>query len=65
MALHSRRPLLTAVLGAALAMIGTALALPVGAAPASAVVGGSPAPSAAYPWLAAVGSPIFFVRPSG
>ncbi|CNF67499.1 Trypsin [Mycobacterium tuberculosis] len=65
MALHSRRPLLTAVLGAALAMIGAALALPLGAAPASAVVGGAPASSAAHPWLAAVGSPVFFVRPSG
>ncbi|NKZ06922.1 serine protease [Actinomadura latina] len=65
MALHSRRPLLTAALGAALALTGTAAALPLAPAPASAIVGGAPASSAAYPWLAAVGSPIFFVRPSG
>ncbi|MER7546650.1 serine protease [Actinomadura sp.] len=65
MALHSRRSLLTAALGAALALAGAAAALPLAPAPAAAVVGGAPASSAAYPWLAAVGSPIFFVRPSG
>ncbi|WP_019635097.1 serine protease [Actinomadura atramentaria] len=35
------------------------------AAPASAVVGGAPADAAKYPWLGAVGSPLFFVRPAG
>ncbi|MFA1545384.1 S1 family peptidase [Actinomadura chokoriensis] len=54
----SPRSLLTAVLGAA-------LALPLTAVPASAVLGGAPASTATYPWLAAVGSPVFFVRPSG
>lgn len=58
MAFLSRRSLLTALLGAA-------LALPLASAPASAVVGGAPASTAKYPWLAAVGSPVFFVRPSG
>ncbi|MFA1538963.1 serine protease [Actinomadura monticuli] len=58
MALLSRRSVLTAALGAA-------LAVPLASAPASAVVGGAPASTTAYPWLAAVGSPIFFVRPSG
>jgi secreted trypsin-like serine protease len=49
----------------ATALLAAALLLPSAPAPASAVVGGAPASSAAYPWLAAVGSPIFFVRPSG
>lgn len=35
------------------------------ATPASAVVGGDYVSAAPYPWLAAVGSPLFFVRPSG
>nr|WP_255279623.1 trypsin-like serine protease [Actinomadura madurae] len=52
------------LLGAAL--LAAALLLPILAAPsAHAVVGGTPARTAAYPWLAAVGSPIFLVRPSG
>ncbi|QKW37421.1 serine protease [Actinomadura sp. NAK00032] len=63
MALHSRRSLLTGVLGALLAL--PLLALPPLSPPASAVVGGAPASTSAYPWLAAVGSPVFFVRPSG
>jgi secreted trypsin-like serine protease len=58
MALTSRR-----VLGVVL--LAAALLLPLPAAPAHAVVGGTPARTATYPWLAAVGSPIFFVRPSG
>lgn len=33
--------------------------------PASGVVGGQYVSAAQYPWLAAVGSPYFFVRPSG
>jgi secreted trypsin-like serine protease len=35
------------------------------AAPASAVVAGTPAGALAYPWLASIGSPLFFLRPSG
>lgn len=35
------------------------------AAPAQAVVGGTDAPASGYPWLAAVGSPAFLVRPQG
>ncbi|MFI1913693.1 S1 family peptidase [Nocardia sp. NPDC020380] len=35
------------------------------AAPASAVVGGSEVPASSYPWLGAVGSPLFVVRGSG
>lgn len=35
------------------------------AVPAAAVVGGAPASAAASPWLAAVGSPLFVVRPAG
>jgi len=35
------------------------------AAPAGAVVAGSPVNAAATPWLASVGSPAFFIRPSG
>jgi secreted trypsin-like serine protease len=58
MALLSRRLLGTALLGASLALAPLA-------APADAVTGGAPVPAARYPWLAAVGSPIFFVRPSG
>lgn len=41
-----------------------ALGLPA-AAPASAIVGGTEAEASAYPWLGAVGSPLFFTRPSG
>ncbi|WP_433462553.1 serine protease [Spirillospora sp. CA-128828] len=63
MALSRRRALGTALLSAAL--LAASLLLPLPAAPANAVVGGTPARTAAYPWLAAVGSPIFFVRPSG
>ncbi|WP_309231717.1 serine protease [Nocardia sp. SYP-A9097] len=33
--------------------------------PAGAVIGGSDAQASAYPWLVAVGSPVFFDRPSG
>lgn len=33
--------------------------------PATAVVGGQPAAARTYPWLAAVGSPLFVLRPSG
>lgn len=35
------------------------------AGPAAAVIGGRPVPASAYPWLAAIGSPAFPVRPSG
>ncbi|MFJ4654180.1 S1 family peptidase [Nocardia sp. NPDC088792] len=35
------------------------------AAPADAVVGGTEAPATSYPWLAAVGSPLFVLRASG
>ncbi|WP_131742287.1 serine protease [Actinomadura roseirufa] len=35
------------------------------ATPASAVVGGAAVPAARFPWLAALGSPLFFVRPAG
>jgi secreted trypsin-like serine protease len=59
MALPSRRALGTALLGAFLLLASLLCA------PAHAVHGGAPAQSARYPWLAAVGSPIFFVRPSG
>ncbi|MES9541979.1 MULTISPECIES: serine protease [unclassified Actinomadura] len=59
MALLSRRLLGTALLGASLGLA------PLAAPPANAVLGGAPVPAARYPWLAAVGSPIFFVRPSG
>ncbi|WP_246003100.1 S1 family peptidase [Nocardia tenerifensis] len=47
------------VLAAALIAVG----LPAG--PASAIVGGSEVEAGAYPWLAAVGSPLYFTRPSG
>ncbi|MFD0691656.1 S1 family peptidase [Actinomadura fibrosa] len=68
MALLTRRALGTArparrILGTAL--LGASLSLPLAASPASAVVGGTPAPAARYPWLGAVGSPVFFVRPAG
>jgi secreted trypsin-like serine protease len=56
------RALGTAALAAA--ALGAAL-VPLAASPASAVVGGAPASAASYPWLAAVGSPVFFVRPAG
>ncbi|MEU9869060.1 serine protease [Actinomadura sp. NPDC048021] len=61
MALPSRRSLGLALLGACLGLAPLAAT----AAPADAVVGGAPAPAARYPWMAAVGSPIFFVRPAG
>ena len=51
------------VLGSVL--LGAALLVSLCGVPAAAVVGGTPAPSARYPWLAAVGSPLFVVRPSG
>jgi secreted trypsin-like serine protease len=35
------------------------------ATPASAVVGGAPVSALKYPWLASVGTPFFFLRPSG
>ncbi|MEU8307029.1 serine protease [Actinomadura sp. NPDC048955] len=60
MALPSRRSLGLALLGASLGL--APLAAP---APAHAVMGGAPTSAARYPWLAAVGSPIFFVRPAG
>jgi secreted trypsin-like serine protease len=47
--------------GALLLSIG----LPATATPAHAIVGGKPAQAVDYPWLAAVGSPLLFVRPSG
>ncbi|MEU5879147.1 serine protease [Spirillospora sp. NPDC047279] len=50
-----------AALAAALAVAAGALA----PAPASAIVGGTPVQATSYPWLAAVGSPLFFVRPTG
>ncbi|MBF6167611.1 serine protease [Streptomyces gardneri] len=34
-------------------------------APASAIVGGADATTAEYPWLAAIGTPLFLTRPSG
>lgn len=48
--------------GAAVAAAAATVAL---ASPASAIVGGTPAAATDYPWLAAIGSPLFFVRPSG
>ncbi|MEV4234438.1 serine protease [Nocardia sp. NPDC049737] len=33
--------------------------------PATAIVGGNTIEASAYPWLAAVGSPLYFLRPSG
>ncbi|MBW8486720.1 serine protease [Actinomadura parmotrematis] len=45
------------------ALAGCALAA--SPAPAHAVAGGAPADAARYPWLAAVGSPVFFLRPAG
>jgi secreted trypsin-like serine protease len=50
--------------GAALAALTLAAALAV-AEPAAGVVGGGYADAGRYPWLAAVGSPLFLVRPSG
>ncbi|TDD84284.1 serine protease [Actinomadura darangshiensis] len=47
------------------ALFAASLLLALFAAPANAIVGGAPAQTAKYPWLAAVGSPVFFVRPSG
>ncbi|MFX0576407.1 S1 family peptidase [Nocardia nepalensis] len=35
------------------------------AVPATAIVGGNTTEASAYPWLAAVGSPLYFPRPSG
>ncbi|TYK45875.1 serine protease [Actinomadura decatromicini] len=69
MALPVRRALGSAPLAAALllSLLLTLLFSLVGAlpTPASAVVGGTPVPAARYPWLAAVGSPVFLVRASG
>ncbi|MFB4295926.1 serine protease [Actinomadura sp. NTSP31] len=59
---RSGRAFGTAALAAA--ALGSCL-LPLAASPASAVVGGAPAAAASYPWLGAVGSPAFFVRPAG
>ncbi|MGW4771019.1 S1 family peptidase [Nocardia sp. NPDC004278] len=41
------------------------IGLGVPAVPATAIVGGDTTEASAYPWLAAVGSPLFFPRPSG
>ncbi|WP_245663242.1 serine protease [Nocardia inohanensis] len=46
---------------AAVLLAGATLAV----SPAAAVIGGSEVGAGAYPWLAAVGSPFFFERPSG
>lgn len=58
----SRRASGVAAGGAALAALSLVAAL---ATPASAVVGGGYVNAASHPWLAAVGSPLFFIRPSG
>lgn len=47
------------------AMMAAAVAAVTVAAPAGAVVGGQAANATNYPWLGAVGSPMFFIRPSG
>ncbi|MFI9502977.1 S1 family peptidase [Nocardia sp. NPDC052566] len=49
-----------AILAGALLCIGVPAAIP-----ASAVVGGQAAEAASYPWLAAIGTPLFLTRPSG
>ncbi|WP_228001472.1 S1 family peptidase [Nocardia australiensis] len=56
--LHTRR----GAVALAATLIG--LGLPT-AAPATAIVGGNTVGAAAYPWLGAVGSPLFLTRPSG
>ncbi|GAA2589090.1 serine protease [Actinomadura fulvescens] len=48
-----------------LASLTAAAAVTALASPASAIVGGTPVRASAHPWLAAVGSPLFFARPSG
>jgi secreted trypsin-like serine protease len=50
---------------AAVLTIAAAGSLVCATAPASAVVGGTPVPATAYPWLAAIGSPAFPLRPDG
>ncbi|MBO2453807.1 serine protease [Actinomadura barringtoniae] len=49
----------------AAAGLGLVLGGLVAPSPASALVGGTPADATKTPWLAAIGSPLFFVRPSG
>ncbi|MFI9404786.1 S1 family peptidase [Nocardia sp. NPDC052316] len=49
----------------AAALVAALLTLGLPAAPASAIVGGAPTEASDYPWLAAVGSPLFLTRPSG
>ncbi|MQY07637.1 serine protease [Actinomadura macrotermitis] len=52
-------------LGRAAAAASLAAACVLVPAPARAVVGGAPVSAARYPWLGAVGSPLFFLRPAG
>ncbi|MFI0444276.1 serine protease [Actinomadura sp. 6N118] len=49
----------------AVACLTAAVAVFTLASPASAIVGGTPVQASRYPWLASVGTPLFFVRPSG
>ncbi|WP_330256412.1 serine protease [Nocardia sp. NBC_00565] len=51
---------IAAVLAAALIGAGAPAA-----SPAAAIVGGSTVVASDYPWLAAIGSPVFLIRPSG
>jgi secreted trypsin-like serine protease len=55
-----RRAATVAAVGVGLALGGT-----LAPSPASALVGGTPADAAKTPWLASIGTPLFFVRPSG
>lgn len=50
---------------AAVAAVATIGLGTVTAGPATAVVGGHPVPASTYPWLAAIGSPAFPMRPGG
>ncbi|MDL4774674.1 serine protease [Actinomadura xylanilytica] len=61
MALPSRRAAAPALLGALALALGSVFAP--ASSSAAAVIGGGPAAPA--PWLAAIGSPLFFVRPAG
>ncbi|MCX4091495.1 serine protease [Nocardia sp. alder85J] len=59
------RPATTGAAAAALAAVALAVAAVVTAAPATAIVGGAEAAPGAYPWLAAIGTPAFAMRPGG
>ncbi|MFC6885159.1 MULTISPECIES: serine protease [Actinomadura] len=65
MALPPSRAVPRTLLGALGLSLLALLAALTAAPPASAVVGGAPADAARYPWLAAVGSPLFVLRPAG